>query len=75
MMVLDFTQAVWQIAIWPGERKYFTTKVAHAYYVYLRVAQGSRAGKWSHFLAQPTFQSRQGRLGRLHVPVMSHLST
>eukprot|EP00971_Amphidinium_carterae_P152120 3015172-Amphidinium_carterae.1 len=43
MLVLDFSQAFWQLPIWPGERKYFTTKVGEVYYAHLRVAQGSRA--------------------------------
>eukprot|EP00971_Amphidinium_carterae_P236467 4693178-Amphidinium_carterae.1 len=51
MLVLDFSQAFWQLPIWPGERKYFTTKVGKVYYAYLRVAQGSRAGPllWARF--------------------------
>eukprot|EP00971_Amphidinium_carterae_P349784 6491222-Amphidinium_carterae.1 len=54
MLVLDFTQAFWQIPIAPSERRHFCTRVGSSYFAYLRVAQGSRAGPliWARVISQ-----------------------
>eukprot|EP00971_Amphidinium_carterae_P331013 6464345-Amphidinium_carterae.1 len=44
LLVVDFTDAFWQIPIARQEQRHFVTKLGSSYYVLLRAAQGSRAG-------------------------------
>eukprot|EP00971_Amphidinium_carterae_P131343 2601466-Amphidinium_carterae.1 len=42
IMVLDFASAFYQVPLHPDERRYFCAKVRETYFVYKRLAQGSR---------------------------------
>ena len=52
-LVIDFSDAFWQIPIMSLEKKFFTTKVGDRYFVLQRAAQGSRAGPllWARLAA------------------------
>jgi hypothetical protein len=56
-MVLDFTDAFWQIRLHPEERKFFCCRIKHKgkqkYIVFLSTAQGSRGAPltWARFAA------------------------
>ena len=43
-MVLDFTDAYWNIPLAPAERRFFVGSLRGKFYVFLRAAQGSRNG-------------------------------
>ena len=44
LLVLDFTDAYWNIPLAPAERRFFVGSLRGRYYVFLRAAQGSRNG-------------------------------
>ena len=68
--ILDFVDAFWNLGLYPSERKYFVGKLRGHYFVFLRLAQGSRTAPlvWCRFaalvarLAQSLFRSSELRL-------------
>ena len=52
-MVLDVSDAFWTLGLRPEERKYFVGKLRGEYYMYERLAQGSRGAPlaWCRFFA------------------------
>ncbi len=70
ILVLDFSDAFWQIPLHPTERRYFTTRVRNRWYAFLRAAQGSRGAPllWGRTvglvmrLTQGLYPPRKGRI-------------
>ena len=68
--VLDFTDAFWQLPLEPTERRFFAAKYRGEYFVFLRLAQGSRGAPlaWARLaalvmrLSQGMLEDAEGRL-------------
>ena len=45
--VIDFKDAFWQVPLRPEERRFFTARLREEWYIFLRLAQGSRGGNTS----------------------------
>lgn len=52
-LIMDVTDAFWSLPLRKGERKFFCGKLRGQYYLYLRLAQGSRGAplSWCRFYA------------------------
>ncbi len=70
LLVLDFSDAFWQIPLHPTERRFFTARVRNRWYAFLRAAQGSRGAPllWGRTvglvmrLTQGVYPPRKGRI-------------